>query len=387
MKLSDPSVYELAPHLQKLKDDTLYRTLKIFDSSPSAHVSVGGKTMINFASNNYLGLATDERLKEAATLAIDRWGVGATASRLLGGTLGIHDELEKAIALFKNAEACAVFPSGYHANLGVLPVLMGSDDTVILDRASHASLVDGARLSKAKMQVFGHNDLNDLEHVLRRAPVEGKRWIVTESVFSMDGDVAPLCEMVFLAGRYNARLYVDEAHATGVFGPEGRGVVNGLGLEKKIDVVMGTLSKALGSLGGYVCGQKELVEWIHNRCRSFIYSTALAPASAAAALVALEICRSEPHRRERLEFLSGRLRRGLAMGVGKGPIVPFILGEESRALALSRFLGEEGIFAPAVRPPTVPLGTARLRFSVTAEHSQEDIDKVLECVKSWQQNP
>jgi 8-amino-7-oxononanoate synthase len=400
--VSSSEVFDLGPELKSLEEKNLLRVLRVMGSAPGARAELEGKSVLNFASNNYLGLAGHPSVVAAAREASEAWGAGATASRLLGGTLAVHERLEKALAGFKKTEACAVFPSGWHANLGALPALMGPGDTVVLDRLAHASLVDGARLSRADLLVFKHNDVEDLERVLRRAPVTGRRWIVTESVFSMDGDVAPLCEMVFVAERYNARLYVDEAHGTGVFGPGGSGVVNGLGLEKKVAVCMGTLSKALGAQGGFVCGSEDLIRWIHNKARSFIYSTALAPAAAGAALAAVGMLPTEgEERRKRVLSLSARLRDGLEeirrAGAGgtvsaaaparairspytpyeRGPIVPFLVGGEEDALALSRRLWDAGVFAPAVRPPTVPKGTARLRFSVTADHTPADIDRVL----------
>lgn len=394
--VSSPDAFDWAPRLAALEDKSLLRSLRVLSSLPAARIDVGGRSVVNFASNNYLGLAGHAGVVSGARAALDAWGAGATASRLMAGTLDLHEKLERALADFKRTEACAVFPSGYHANLGTLPAIADEGDTIVLDRLAHASLVDGARLSRAKLLVFKHNDVEDLERVLRRAPVTGRRWIVTESVFSMDGDVAPLCELVFVAERYNARLYVDEAHGTGVFGPGGRGVVNGLGLEKKVDVCMGTLSKALGSQGGFVAGSVDLVRWIHNKARSFIYSTALNPAAAGAALAALDAC-GDSARRDRLMALSRRLREGLDRLAGRssapsrikspytayeqGPIIPWQVGESEAALSLSRKLWDAGFYAPAVRPPTVPDGTARLRFSVTADHAEADIDGLLEALR------
>jgi 8-amino-7-oxononanoate synthase len=301
------------------------------------------------------------------------------------------------LAAWKRLPACAVFPSGWHANTGVLPALLSSDDTVVLDRLAHASLVDGARLSKAKLLVFAHNDPDDLDRVLRRVSGEGRRWVVTESVFSMDGDVAPLCELIFTAERHGAQMYVDEAHAVGVFGAEGRGVVGGLGLEKRIPVSMGTLSKALGSQGGYVAGSSDLIRWIHNKARAFIYSTALAPASVGAALAAVALVRAADDRRRRVLVSAGRLRDGLSRlestricrpfggpyaSYERGPIVPFVVGDAARAVEVSRRLWDAGFYAPAVRPPTVPEGTSRLRFSVTAGHTDEDVDQLVQALAS-----
>ncbi len=367
--------------LQGLKDADLYRELKTLSSAPEAHVTLGGRSFINFASNNYLGLSADERVKSAAAEAAREWGAGATASRLLGGTLELHDELERSLAAFKRTEACAVFPSGYHANLGTLQCLLSSDDTALVDRLAHASLIDGVRLSRATLRVFRHNDPSDLEKKLRGRGRRGRVWIITESVFSMDGDVAPLAEIVGLARRYGAHTYVDEAHGTGVWGPEGRGVVNECGLEKDVDVCMGTLSKALGSAGGFVCGGRSLIEWIRNRSRSFIYSTALPPPSLAAALKSLELVQQEPWRRKKLFDLTARLRAGLRQPESlNSPIVPFLVGSEKETLRLSRLLWDEGIFAPAIRPPTVPKGTSRLRFSLTAGHTEADVDRVVGCL-------
>jgi 8-amino-7-oxononanoate synthase len=368
---------DLAPRLKALEDSDLLRAARVLTTAPQARVKLEGRSVLNFASNNYLGLAADPRLVQAAHEALREWGVGATASRLLGGTLEIHASLEEALARFKGTEAAAVFPSGYHVNTGLLPALLDPEDVVLADRLCHASLIDGARLSRAALRVFRHNDMADLEKALKRAPGRGARWVVTESVFSMDGDLAPLSELVSLAQRTGARTYVDEAHATGVVGPEGRGLVQALGLEKDVDVCMGTLSKALGGLGGFVCGSRDLVSWIHNRCRSFIYSTALPPALAAAALAALDICRREDARRDKLARLANRLRRELGLPPGESPIVPFVVGSETDALRAAAGLWETGVFAPAIRPPTVPKGTSRLRFSVTADHEDADIDRVI----------
>ncbi len=380
---------KLKSNIEKLRADNLYRTLRVMESAPGARVMFEGKKYVNFASNNYLGLACDERLKGAAKKAVDEWGTGATASRLLGGTFGLHSKIEKVLGDFKRFEACAVFPSGYQANLGAMSALMGPEDTVILDRYCHASLVDGARLSKSKLRVFKHNNPTDLEKILKRHP---KSWVVTESLFSMDGDVAPLKEYVEIAKQYQARLYVDEAHATGVFGPKGSGLINEWGLESKIDVCMGTLSKALGGQGGYIGGSRELIEWIHNSSRSFIYSTGLNPGSLASALAAVVVCMTEPTRRERLLFLSERLRMGLGLQskiknqkskIFNSPIIPFVVGSEEKALHLAKVLWEAGIYAPAIRPPTVPKGTSRIRFSVTSDHTEQDIDRVIEILNKW----
>jgi 8-amino-7-oxononanoate synthase len=357
------------------------RSPKTLAGAPGARVLIDGAPRVNFASNNYLGLAEDPRVRRAAARAARRWGAGATASRLMGGTLELHRELEREIADLKRRPAALVFPSGYHANTGMIPALAGPEDTVVLDRLAHASLVDGARLSRARLRVFQHNDPEDLDRVLARLSGPGRPWVVTESVFSMDGDRAPLAEIVAVAERRGARTYVDEAHGTGVWGPSGAGWVNALGLSDRVDVAMGTLSKAFASQGGFVCGASELIDWAVNRARAFIYSTALAPAATAAALEAVRIARVEPDRRERLFALARRLRTGLGLS-GEGPIVPWVLGTDAAAVALSQRLWERGVFAPAVRPPTVPKGTARIRFSLTAAHTEADIDAALAAVRA-----
>lgn len=371
----------LARELDALRSIGRLRNPRILEGAPGARVVLGGQAYVNFASNNYLGLAADSAVRSAAVEAIGQWGAGATASRLMGGTLALHRTLEDELAAFKQCDAALVFPSGYHANTGLIPALAGAGDTILLDRLAHASLVDGARLSKARLKVFRHNDPQDLDRVLSRLTGGGERWIVTESVFSMDGDRAPLTEIVAIAERRGARTYVDEAHATGVWGPDGSGWINALGLAGRVDVAMGTLSKAFASQGGFVCGSRELIQWAMNRARAFIYSTALAPAAAAAALAALRLARADPARRERLFALSRRLWAGLGIA-GEGPIVPYPVGADAAAVALSARLWERGLFAPAVRPPTVPKGTARIRFSLTAAHTESDVDRVIDALRS-----
>ncbi len=377
----------LAARLDALRRENRLRDPRVLSAAPGAGTEVGGRRVVNFASNNYLDLAGEPRVVEAARKAMDQWGAGATASRLLGGTLDLHRQLEESLAAHKGTEAALVFPSGHHANVGALTALLGAGDTVVLDRLSHASLVDGARLSRARLKVFRHNDPEDLDRVLARVVGHGELWVVTESIFSMDGDRAPLREIIEVCHRRGARLYVDEAHGTGVWGPEGRGWVNALGLEKSVDVCMGTLSKALGAQGGFICGSRPLREWIQNKARSFIYSTALAPAAAAAALEALTLSVQNPAPRERVFALSRRFRGELDLA-GAGPIVPLVVGGEAEALALSATLWREGFFAPAVRPPTVPPGTSRIRFSLTAAHTESEVNRVTAAVKAWQgRNP
>ena len=372
----------LSRALDRLRKENRFRDPRLLSCAPGAVTAVDGRSVVNFASNNYLNLAGHPAVTEAAARSAREWGAGATASRLMGGTLALHRRLEEALAEHKGTEAALVFPSGYQANVGSLTALLSPEDTVVLDRLAHASLVDGARLSRARLKVFRHNDPEDLEKVLGRLGGAGERWVLVESVYSMDGDRAPLAEMSAVCRRRGARLYVDEAHGTGVWGPGGRGVVNALGLENEVEVCMGTLSKALGAQGGFVCGSRSLVDWLQNKARAYIYSTALAPAAAGAARTALSIAREDDAGRKKLFALSARLRAGLGLA-GEGPIVPVVVGETSAALDLSAALWEAGYLAPAVRPPTVPEGTARVRFSLTAGHSEEQIDGALAVVRRW----
>lgn len=374
----------LSRALDLLRKENRFRDPRRLSAAPGARTAIDGRTVVNFASNNYLDLAGHPAVAEAAARGVREWGAGATASRLMGGTLALHRQLEEALADHKGTEAALVFPSGYQANVGSLTALLSPEDTVVLDRLAHASLVDGARLSRARLKVFRHNDPEDLEKVLGRLGGGGERWVLVESVYSMDGDRAPLAELSAVCRRRGARLYVDEAHGTGVWGPQGRGVVNDLGLEKEVDVCMGTLSKALGAQGGFVGGSRALVDWLQNKARAYIYSTALAPASAGAALAALSIAREDDAGRKKLFALSARLRAGLGLE-GDGPIVPVVVGETSAALDLSAALWDAGFLAPAVRPPTVPEGTARVRFSLTAGHTEEQIDGALAVVRRWRE--
>ncbi len=371
--------------LALLESENRRRRPKTVQRIPSARTRVAGRDIVNFASNNYLALAEDARVRQAAADAAQGWGAGATGSRLMGGTLALHEALETALAQFKGREAALVFPSGYHANLGMIPALVGPDDTLFLDRLAHASLVDGARLSKGRVRVFRHNDPHDLDRALSRVTGPGERWVITESVFSMDGDRAPLKDLVSVCHKRGARLYVDEAHGTGVWGPDGRGWVNEQGVVQQVDVCMGTLSKAFGAQGGFVCGSEALIQWAVNRARAYIYSTALSPAAVGAAHASLNIVGEEPDRRQRLFERAERLWRGLGLH-GQGPIVPLIVGEDANALSLSAALWEEGLFAPAVRFPTVPKGAARVRFSLTSDHTEAEIDRVLLTVTQWRRN-
>jgi 8-amino-7-oxononanoate synthase len=379
-----------AEQLQALRAHSLYRQLRELGGAQGADVDLAGKHLINFSSNDYLGLANDSRLRDAAIATIKKFGFGAGASRLVSGTQSPHLRLEAALAKWKGTEAALCFNSGYAAAVGTLPALVTGKDVVLLDKLCHASLIDGAKLSGAFLRVFPHNHLGKLESQLewaRREHPHGRALIVTESVFSMDGDRAPLREIVELKRRFEAMLFVDEAHAIGVVGPNGRGLAAEEGVASEVDVQMGTLSKALGGSGGYICGSRSLIDWLINRARSFIFSTAQPPALAGAALAAVEFIGS-PAGEERRQLLWRNIemvRRALpqpsdAAKPGSA-IFPWIVGQEQSAVDLSRALLQEGFLVPAIRYPTVAKGSARLRITVTASHDEAQIRGLGETIK------
>jgi glycine C-acetyltransferase/8-amino-7-oxononanoate synthase len=409
----------LADQLQGLRARSLDRHLREIGSAQGPEIEIGGRRLVNFSSNDYLGLANDSRLREAAIAAIGEFGVGAGASRLISGTQSPHLRLESALAKWKRipkAFGTLCFSSGYAAALGTIPALVSKNDVVLLDKLSHASLIDGAKLSGATLRVFPHNQLGKLESHLEWAKREhaGKRiLILTESVFSMDGDRAPLRELVELKKCFGAVLMLDEAHAVGVIGPNGSGLAAAERLNEDVDVQMGTLSKALGASGGYICGSRNLIEWLINRARSFVYSTAPPPGIAAAALAAVEFLAS-PQGEERRLLLWKRIRliRELllsldvgrwALGIGRlnagikrptlnaqrstlnedfgSAIFPLIVGEEQTALDLATSLQSEGFLVPAIRYPTVAKRAARLRITVTASHNEDQIQSLCQAIK------
>ncbi len=360
----------------------LRRALRAVDGAQDTHLAVAGRSVLSLCSNNYLGLANHPALIEAAARAARDLGVGAGASRLISGSMRIHHDLEARLAAFKRTDACLLFTSGYHANLGVIPALVGEGDAVFSDAFNHASLIDGCRLSRAAVHVYRHGDVAALEEALRAAPGQ-RRLIVTDSVFSMDGDTAPLAAICALAEQYGAMVMVDEAHATGVVGPRGAGVVDALGLQERVFVQMGTLGKALGGFGAYVAGSRPLIDHLINSARSFIYTTALPPPMVAVAIAALEVVEREPERRAALRANAIRLRSGLRRlafdvpGDDEGHIAPVMLGGAAETVRLSAALLADGVLALAIRPPTVPPGTARIRATVMATHSAADIDAAV----------
>jgi 8-amino-7-oxononanoate synthase len=382
-----------AEDLEALRARSLDRHLREITAAQGPEVEIGGRRLINFSSNDYLGLANDPRLREAATSAVNKFGVGAGASRLITGNLSPHLRLERALAKWKGTEASLCFSSGYAAALGTIPALVGKDDVILLDKLCHASLIDGAKLSGAVPRVFPHNHVGKLESHLERARREhpGRRvLVITESVFSMDGDRAPLRELVELKKRFRALLMLDEAHALGVIGPNGRGLAAAENVSEEVDVQMGTLSKAFGASGGYICGARTLIEWLINRARSLIYSTAPPPAIAAAALAAVDFLASPEgeERRlllwERIRLMQGLLpRAGLNEGQSgaRSAIFPWIVGDEQATLNLASALQSDGFLVPAIRYPTVAKGAARLRITVSAAHEEAQIEALCETIK------
>lgn len=380
-----------AEGLARLRSAGLLRELRAVASDTGGEIEFTGSRLVNFASNDYLGLSRHPAVTAAAAEALARYGTGSGASRLITGTRPPHRLLEEKLAAFKNAEAALAFSSGYAAAVGVIPALAGPDDVIITDKLAHACLIDGIRLSGAAVRVFPHNHLGRLESHLRwarqRAP-RGRALIVTESVFSMDGDAAPLREIVSLKNHFGAMLLLDEAHATGLLGPDGRGLAAALGIEEQIEIRMGTLSKALGVSGGFVAGSRSLISWLVNRARSFIFSTAPPPLVAAAACAALDLVTSPEggKLRETLAARVSRLESALPSRFrrvnGAGAIFPLVIGPEHAALEAAAAARENGLFVPAVRYPTVPKGRARLRATLAAFHSEDQVDRLAAFTRS-----
>lgn len=377
----DPSAF-LREELAALRRTGMLRALRDLRGEPGPSIRIGERQVLLLCSNNYLGLANDERVKAAARRAIEQYGTGATGARLISGNLDLYRSLETELAAFKGAEAALIFSSGYHANTGVIPALAGPGDALFSDALNHASIIDGARLSRAEIHIYRHSDPDDLERELRQGGAARRKLIVTESIFSMDGDRAPLGEIAGLAKKYGALLMVDEAHATGVIGPNGAGLVEELGLTDQVQVQMGTFSKALGSLGGFVAGSRELIDFLINRSRSFLFTTGLPPAVLAASAESLRIVEREPQRRAQLMEHARQLRAGLekagfTLGPSQSQILPVRIGDDRRAMAACRYLLRQGVFVQGVRPPTVPEGTARLRMAPMATHSSSQIAEAL----------
>ena len=393
---------ELHQRLADIKFGGLLRELRRVDSAQGPRIENNGRSLLNFSSNDYLGLANHPALKEAAVKAVEKFGAGAGSSRLICGSLAPFHELEETLAAFKGTEAALSFSTGYAAAVGTITALLGKDDIIIVDKLVHACIVDAAKLSGAKLRVFAHNDLEDLEKILtwssqnpRPQTPDAKTLVVTESIFSMDGDAAPLKELVALKEKYGAWLMVDEAHATGLYGANHRGLAEQLGVSDRIEIQMGTLGKAIGASGGYICGSRALIDFLVNRARSFIFSTAPVPAAAAAATAAIKLVQSVEGRKlneqlwrhvqavgddvRRLKLIPVEDQRLLTSSPTeiRSAIVPIIIGEESAAVAAAAKLREQNIFVPAIRYPTVARGAARLRVTLTAAHTSEDVQTLV----------
>jgi glycine C-acetyltransferase len=387
---TDPLAY-LAGELDELKRKGTYFRLRVLQDEQAAVCTFDGKRVINLASNNYLGLATHPKLREAAVEATRKYGVGSGAVRTIAGTMSLHLQLEEKIARFKNVEACVVFQSGFVANAGTVSAVLGKEDTIISDELNHASIIDGCRLSRAKILVFRHKDMAHAEEQLASVQHQaGRKLLTTDGVFSMDGDIGPLPQLCDLAEKYGAIMMVDDAHASGVLGRNGRGTVDHFGVHGRVDIQVGTLSKAIGALGGYVCGTRELIEFLYHRGRPFLFSTSHPPAVAATCIAAFDVLEQEPERIRQLWTNTNFFKRELGnLGFNIGgvntprsetPITPIITGEGKLAMEFSRELFEQGVMATGIAFPTVPEGKARIRTIVTATHTQEQLEQALEVM-------
>lgn len=379
----------LSEQLEELKRQHLYKVPPILQSAPGGRVILDGREVVNMSSNNYLGLCTHPRMKQAAIEAIEKWGVGAGAVRWIGGTTSLHDELEQKLAQFKKTEAVLVFQSGFAANSGTIPAVMQEGDVIISDELNHASIIDGVRLSgaaykKSEGYVYRHKDMNHLEEILKRCGHFKKRMIITDGVFSMDGDIAPLPDIVALAEKYDALVMVDDAHASGVLGEHGSGTTSHFGLYGRVDIQLGTLSKAFGVMGGYIAGSRLLKEWLINRGRPYLFSTAHPPAVVAALIAAVDILMTDPEPMNRLwdktRYWKENLRKlGFDTMGSETPITPIYIGEEEKAQRMQQRLFEEGVFALGIVYPTVPRGKARIRTMPSAVHTRKDLDDALQA--------
>jgi glycine C-acetyltransferase len=374
----------LVEELDQLRQQGLFRPLRVLGSPQDTEVVVDGKRVLNLSSNNYLGLTTHPRLKAAMIEATEKWGAGSGAVRTIAGTMSIHEELERRLAEFKHTPASLVFQSGFTANLGVLQSLVKEGDVIISDELNHASIIDGIRLSKAERSIFKHRDLDDLERHLEKHRDKRVKLVVTDGVFSMDGDIAPLAGIVERAERFQAMVMVDDAHASGVLGKNGRGSVNHFGLDGRVDLQMGTLSKAIGVLGGYVASAQPVRDFLIHRARPFLFSTSHPPGVAAACIAAIDVLLAEPERIDRLwkntaRFKAGLKRLGFDTGGSETPITPVIVGKGAVAMELSDRLFTLGVFAQGIGFPTVPEGRARIRTIVTSAHTDQQLDRALEA--------
>ncbi len=382
----DPLHY-LTEDLEKLREQKLYQKLRVLETGQVPVARFDGKEVINLSSNNYLGLTTHPRLKQRALEAIEKFGVGSGAVRTIAGTMTLHMELEEKIAKFKHVEASVVFQSGFTANAGTVQAILGRDDVIVSDELNHASIIDGCRLSRAEIKVFPHKDVETCEKILKE--LEGRKYrklLITDGVFSMDGDIAPLPQLVALAEKYGCIMMVDDAHASGVLGRNGRGTVDHYNLHGRVDIQVGTLSKAIGALGGYVCSTRNTIEFLYHRARPFLFSTSHPPSVAATCIAAFEVLEEQPQLTEQLWantrfFKQGLKRLGFNTGVSETPITPVIVGEAAVAHEFSRELFSAGVFAQSIGHPTVPHGKSRIRTIVTATHTQGELSRALEILE------
>jgi glycine C-acetyltransferase len=383
MNASNPLKY-LSDQLESWRTAGTFQRLRVLESASAAHSRFDGQDVINLASNNYLGLTTHPKLIEAAIEAAGKYGVGSGAVRTISGTMTLHMQLEERIARFKNVEACVVFQSGFAANAGTVAAILGPEDHIISDELNHASIIDGCRLSKAKIHVFPHKNAAKAEEILRElSAVSGHKILISDGVFSMDGDIAPLPALVKAAERHGAIMMVDDAHSSGVLGRAGRGTIDHFDLHGRVHIQVGTLSKAIGVLGGYVCGSHDLIEFLYHRARPFLFSTSHPPAVAAACMAAFDVLEQEPERIKQLwdntKYFKQNLKAlGFDTGMSETPITPVFVGEAKTAHQFSAALFEEGVLATGIGYPTVPEGKARVRTIVTATHSREELDRALE---------
>jgi glycine C-acetyltransferase len=380
--MNNPLAY-LSEELESLRQKGLYQRLRVLGGEQRAVAEVDGRRVINLSSNNYLGLTNHPKLREAAARALEKYGVGTASVRTIAGTMTIHMALEEKIAAFKNAEACVVFQSGFAANAGTVAAILGKDDIIVSDELNHASIIDGCRLSRAAIRVFPHKDAAAAEAILAEtAALPGRKLLITDGVFSMDGDIGPLPALVEAAEKHGAIMMVDDAHASGVLGRNGRGTIDHYGLHGRVQVQVGTLSKAIGALGGYVCGSRDLIEFLYHRARPFLFSTSHPPSVAASCLAAFEVLEQEPGLVEQLWentrlFKKGLGELGFNTGMSETPITPVMVGEAALAHQLSRELFEAGVFAQGIGFPTVPQGKARIRTIVTASHTRDELEQAV----------
>jgi glycine C-acetyltransferase len=376
----------LTDELNKLREQKLYQKLRILETEQKPLARFDGREVINLSSNNYLGLTTHPKLKQRALEALEKFGVGSGAVRTIAGTMTIHMALEEKIAKFKNVEASVVFQSGFTANAGTVQAILGKEDVIISDELNHASIIDGCRLSRAAIKVFPHKDVEACEKILKELSGRTcRKLLITDGVFSMDGDIAPLPALVELAEKYGCIMMIDDAHASGVLGRNGRGTVDHYNLDERVDIQVGTLSKAIGALGGYVCSTRDTIEFLYHRARPFLFSTSHPPSVAATCLAAFEVLEEEPERIEKLWtntrfFKEGLKKLGFNTGMSETPITPVMVGEAALAHQFSRELFAEGVFAMSVGFPTVPVGKARIRTIVTATHTEAELSQALQIL-------